>query len=297
MHLSIIIVPYRCKDQLEVTLDAVFASQTDITYEVIVLDNDSGDGTEEMVHEQYLSNTDISHKLRFVQNGENLGFPKANNIGMRMATGDYILLLNPDTKLDPDNLQQMYELMHTNPGVGIATCKLIRPDGSLDKACRRLEPNPKLAFYRLSGLQFLFPKSFGGYNILGSDLSESGPVDAVSGAYMFMSRACYEVTGGFDERFYMYGEDLDLCRKAREHGLLVWYYPQTECVHYKGQSSRKSPKRALYAFHHAMWLYYDKWYRGNYSYFMDAFVYLGIWGRYYLKLFLNEFRKEKYVSK
>jgi GT2 family glycosyltransferase len=114
---------------------------------------------------------------------------------------------------------------------------------------------------------------------------------------MMVSRKCLEAVGGFDERFYMYGEDLDLCRRGREAGFKVWYYPATGCVHYKGQSSKKAPTKSLYAFHHAMWLYYDKWYRHQTGIIADIIIYLAIWARFYLKVFINAFRKDKYVSK
>jgi GT2 family glycosyltransferase len=296
MELSIIIVPYKCKDKLDVTLEAVYQSRVNFNYEVIVIDNDSQDGSVEMVREKYLSDPDKNAKTILIEN-ENVGFGKANNQGMKMAKGEYILLLNPDTKVEPDNLQIMMDFMKSRPDVGISTCRLVKDDGTIDAASRRSEPDPKAAFYRLSGLQFLFPKKFGVYNALDKDPSQSHELDACVGAYMFMSRACYEKTQGFDERYFMYGEDLDLCRKAREAGFKVWWHPATTCIHYKGQSSGKAPQRSLYAFHDAMWIYYDKWYRKQYNFLMDGFVYAGIWGRYYWKSFRNMLRKKKYVSK
>lgn len=296
MKLSVIIVPYKCKDQLDVTLEAVYNSRVNFEYEVIIIDNDSQDGTLEMVRDKYLSDPAKSAKTTLVEN-KNVGFGIANNQGMKMAKGEYILLLNPDTKVSPDNFQVMMDFMVTRPDIGISTCKLIKADGSIDMASRRSEPNPKAAFYRLSGLQFIFPKTFGIYNALNKNPEESHELDACVGAYMFMSRDCYEKTQGFDEKYFMYGEDLDLCRKVREAGLKVWWHPATTCVHYKGQSSGKAPQRSLYAFHDAMWIYYDKWYRKNSNFLMDTFVYTGIWGRYYWKSFRNYFRKQKYVSK
>ncbi len=299
MKLSIIIVPYKCKSALDVTLEAVFASQVNFDYEVIILDNDSQDGTVEMVNEKYLSKAELAGRTHLIENGENLGFPKANNIGMRKSRGEYILLLNPDTKVDSDNFQKMMDLMESRPDIGMATCKLLAIHGGIDPASRRSEPNPKTAFYRLSGLQFLFPKKFGAYNVLNGDINQESELEACSGAYMFLSRKCYEVTKGFDESFYMYGEDLDLCKRTREAGLKIWYYPHTSCVHYKGQSSKRAPQKSLYAFHDAMWIYYDKWYRKDSNIFMDAFVYSGIWGRYYYKSFLNLLRpkNKRFVSK
>lgn len=299
MKLSVIIVPYKCKEALDVTLTAVYNSQVNFDYEVIILDNDSQDGTVELVNNKYLSRPEINARTKFIENGTNLGFPKANNIGMRLATGEYILLLNPDTKVDPDNFQIMMDLMSNRADIGIATCRLQLASGGIDPASRRSEPDPKTAFYRLSGLQFLFPKRFGSYNVLNSNLDEESELDACVGAYMFMSRQCYEITQGFDEQFYMYGEDLDLCKRTREAGLKVWYFPQTTCIHFKGQSSKRAPQRSLYAFHQAMWIYYNKHYRKQYNFLMDIFVYVGVWGRYFWKSFRNSLRppSKKYVSK
>lgn len=299
MDLSIITVSYNDREVLDVTLDAVFKSQTRYSYEMIVVNNKSPDSSMDMVREKYLSNPQFAPRLKLIENDANLGFGKGNNIGMKAATGDYILLLNSDTKVDPNNFEEMVTFMKSRPDVGIATCKLVRADGNIDAPSRRSEPDPKVSFYRLSGLQKLFPKWFGAYNVLNSNVDEDTQLEACSGAYMIMSRAAYHATGGFDERFYHYGEDLDLCRMVREAGLKIWWHPKTKCVHYRGQASKKEPQKNLYAFHEAMWTYYDKWYRKEYSFLMDAFVYIGIWGRYYAKSFANSLRpaNKQFVSK
>lgn len=299
MDLSIITVSYNDKEVLDVTLEAVYASKTKYTYEMIIVNNDSPDDSMQMVRQKYLSKPEISAKTVVIENKTNLMFAKGNNVGLKAAKGDYMLLLNSDTKLDEDNLEEMLHFMKSRPDVGIATCKLVKPDGTLDAASRRSEPNPTIAFYRLSGLQFMFPKRFGAYNILNSDIEQDSEIDACVGAYMMLSRKAYEATGGFDERYISYGEDLDLCRMVRESGLKIWWHPKTSCIHFKGQSSKKTPQKALYAFHQAMWIYYDKWYRKNSSIFLDIFVYSGVWGRYYWKTFRNFFRpvNKKFVSK
>lgn len=299
MDLSIIIVPYKCKDKLDVTLEAVFASQTRYTYEVIMLDNDSQDGTEELVREKYLSQPNIAAKTTFIQNGANLGFPKANNLGMQRAKGEYLLLLNPDTKVAPDTLEVMMNFMKSRPDVGIATCKLIKGNGELDWACRRSFPDPWVSFFRLSGLSKLFPhnKTLAAYNLTYKSIDDETEIDACVGAFMFISPQCLRATKSFDESFYMYGEDLDLCYRAKQAGFKVWYYPKTTTIHYKGQSSRKAPQRSLYAFHDAMWIYYKKHLYAQYPLVLNWLVYVGIWARYYLKSFQNFFRAEKYVSK
>ncbi len=298
MDLSIIIVPYKCRDKMDTTLAAVYKSQTQYNYEVIIIDNDSQDGTVEMIREKYLSNPDIAAKTTLIEN-DNVGFGKANNQGMAMAKGDYLLLLNPDTEVDPDNFEVMMNFMKTRPDVGIASCKLTKPEGGIDLASRRSEPDPKTAFYRLSGLQYLFPKKFGSYNVLDKSVDEETELDSCVGAYMFMSRKAYELTHGFDEDFFMYGEDLDLCKRVRDAGLKIWYYPKTSCVHYKGQSSKRASQRSLFAFHDAMWVYYKKHYYQKYSILLSGLVYLGVWGRYYWKSLRNAMRPtgKKFVSK
>lgn len=299
MDLSIITVSFFDKAALDVTLEAIFKSTTKYSYEVIVVNNASPDGSMDMVREKYYSNPNYKDKLKLIDNDSNLGFGKGNNIGMQAATGDYILLLNSDTKVDPDNFDIMLDFVKSRPDVGIATCKLVKPDGSLDAASRRSEPDPKVAFYRLSGLQYLFPKKFGAYNVINSDINQESELDACVGAYMLISRKAYQLTHGFDEDFFMYGEDLDLCKRVRDEGLKIWYYPKSSCVHFKGQSSKRTPQKMIYYFHQTMWLYYKKHYQAKYNIFMDIFVYCGVWGRYLLKSFLNLLRPKnrRFVSK
>jgi GT2 family glycosyltransferase len=297
MDLSIITVAYKCKTDIDTTLTAVFDSDTSVDFEYILLDNDSQDGTVEMVREKFLSDPAIASKLQLIETGGNLGFGKGNNIGLKKAKGDYILLLNSDTKVDPDNLEVMVNFMKSRPDVGAATCKLVMRNGQIDRASRRSEPNLVRSFFRMFGFQALFPKLFGGYNMLDSDPEIEGEIEACSGAYMIISRKCYEAVGGFDERFFMYAEDLDLCRRIREANFKIWWYPKTTCVHYRGQSSKKTPQKMLKAFHNANWLYYKKWYSAKYWHLLDPFVYSANQGLFLWKSMLNHFRKEKYVSK
>lgn len=299
IDLSIVIVPYKCKDPLDVTLQAVYASKTSYNYEVIIVDNVSEDGTAEMVQEKYLSNPEIAAKTNFFVNVANEGFGRGNNRGIEKATGDYILLLNPDTKVAEDNFQVMVDFMKSHPEVGMSTCKLLRANGQLDWACRRSEASPWISFTRLSGLQKLFPntKLFGSYNLMYKSIDEETEVGCCTGAYMMISRACMDKVKGFDPDFFMYGEDNDLCRRTREAGYKIWYYPKTMSYHFKGESSKKAPVRMLKAFHDAMWLYYKKYYYKKYGAILSSFVFLAIRVRLYLKLIGNHFREEKYVSK
>lgn len=297
MKLSVILVLYNAREVIEVTLDALYASKVDFDYEVIIVDNNSPDDSVQIIKDKYLSDPAVAAKTKLIFNPENFGFGIGNNIGMKQATGDYILLLNTDTKISPENLQVMVDFISKRPDIGAATCKLIKADGQIDPASRRSEPNLVRSFFRLFGFQSLFPKVFGGYNLLNKDPNISSELESCSGAYFLMSREAYEKTGGFDERFFMYGEDLDLCRSIRESGLKIWWHPETTCVHYRGQSSKKTPQKTLFAFYDAMWIYYKKWYSKKYFHLLDPVVFLGTRVLYYWKYFQNLFRKEKIVSK
>ncbi len=298
MDLSIVIVPYKCKDKLRVTLDAVYASVVNFEYEVIIVDNDSQDGSVEMVEQEYLSKSDIASRTTLIKNS-NEGFAKGNNRGLKISKGQYKLLLNPDTKVAPETLQVMMDFMKSRPDVGIATCKLVKGDGTLDAACKRSLPDPWNAFMRVTGLSFLLPKSklVAGYNLSHASPDDEMQIGACVGAFMFVSPECFKKIGLLDERFFMYGEDLDWCKSASDAGFKVWYYPKTTTVHYKGSSSKKNSKKALYEFHHTMWQYYQKHLVKQYPFFLNWLVYVGIWLRYVLQLTKNAFRQEAYVSK
>lgn len=297
MKLSIIIPLYNSANVIEVTLDAVYSSKVSFPYEVIIVDDLSPDNGPQLVKEKYLTNPDIAAKTKLILKPKNDGFGITNNVGMKEAKGDYILLLNSDTKVDPDNFETMVNFMESRPDVGIATCKLVLKNGEIDKPSRRSEPNLVRSFFRLFGFQALFPKLFGAYNMLNSDPKVESELEACSGAYMIMPRRVFEITGGFDERYFMYAEDLDLCREVREAGMKIWWYPKTTCMHFRGQSTKKTPQRLLYAFYEANWIYYKKWYSKKYWHLMDLPVYIANWGLYYFKSLQNYFRKEKYVSK
>lgn len=132
---------------------------------------------------------------------------------------------------------------------------------------------------------------------MNKDIDEETEIDACVGAYMFFHRRIFDITKGFDEDFFMYGEDLDLCKRVREAGFKIWYYPKTTCYHYKGQSSKKSSKLSLKAFHDAMWIYYKKHYAKKYGVLFSALVFVGVKLQYGYKTILNLMRSEKIVSK
>lgn len=288
--LSIIILTYKCRDVFKVALDSVLTSVVNFNYEIIIVDNGSEDGTVEMLENNYLNSQDKKINITLIKN-TNEGFAKGNNRGLLVRQGEYVLFLNPDTKLMPNTLQVMMDFMRQNPGVGVSTCKLITADGTLDRACRRSFPSPLKSFFRLSGLSLVFPNSkiFSGYNLSFENPDNQLEIDSCSGAFALLSPECINSIKGFDENYFMYGEDLDLCMRAKLAGFRVVYYPHTYAYHYRGQSSKGS-KKVIYAFHEAMWIFYKKYYRKKYLYILDLPMLIAIWGRYIIKLSIHHFK-------
>jgi GT2 family glycosyltransferase len=273
INLSIIILSYKSKAHLEVLLPSIWASEgVDFnSIQVIVVDNDSRDGTLEWLSDYAKASSD-KQNIKIIPNVNN-GFAKGNNLGIRQSSGKYILLLNPDTKLNPDTLKIMLDFMDGRQDVGISGCKLIKAGGKLDLACRRRFPNPKNAFVRL------FLRNNKDYNYSDIDENTEMEVDSVVGAFLLIRRNVMDKIGLLDEDYFMYGEDLDWCWKCKTAGYKVWYYPKTTVVHYKGESSKKARFKTLKAFHDAMWIFYKKHYAGQYSFFFSWLIWLGIYGR------------------
>ncbi len=264
--LGLVIVNWNTCDYLQRCLKTVFASEGDFSYEVVVVDNASTDGSPQMVQEQF-------PQARLIASDENLGYPRGNNAGLRLlgyaGAGDvqddaprYALLLNPDTEVPPDALYQMVQFMDSRSDVGVAGPKLVLEDGSLDKACRRGFPTPLVSFYHFSGLAKLFPQSerFGRYNMTFADPDDSLEVDSVVGAYMQVRKECIDAAGLMDEDFFMYGEDLDWCYRIKQAGWRVWYHADVTVYHKKRAASSKS-KRAPFEFWRAMLIFYRKHFR------------------------------------
>jgi GT2 family glycosyltransferase len=264
--ISVVIVNYRVPHLLGECLLSLRDCATDGAVEVIVVDNNSGDTSQAMVEREF-------PEVAWVGLKSNLGFGKACNVGARRAVGRFLLLLNPDTVVSKDTLSTCVAFMQAHPQAGIMGPRILNPNGSLQVSCRRSFPTPLVAFYRLSGLSRLFPKSrrFGQYNLTYMDPDQSAPVDAVSGSFMFMPRALFAELGGFDEQFFMYGEDLDLCRQVHDRGFEVWYHPATQIVHFKGKSSAKRAIRSRAAFYEAMLLFSRK-YRHTHEAFLPAWL-------------------------
>lgn len=196
MDLSILIVNYNTCQLTVDCLRSVFASETGYTYEVIVIDNNSKDASVQTLREQF-------PQVKLIENTENTGFAKANNQGMAVSQGRYVLLLNSDTVIQTDTIQTMVAFMDDHPSVGASGCKIILPDGSLDKACKRGFPTPSASFYYAFGLSKLFPNNprFNQYQLGYLDPDQEYPVDCLVGAFMLVRKETLEQVGGLDETF------------------------------------------------------------------------------------------------
>jgi len=265
LDLAIVIVSYNTKNLLATCLRSVYASEGDFSMHVTVVDNKSSDGSLDMVRASFPQATGIAAP----RNG---GFAYANNLGLRHYGYDqgkplqelprFALLLNPDTELPPTALAEMLGLMGQRPELGAAGPKLVLPDGSLDKACRRAFPNPQSFIYRGLGLSKLLPNSprFAQYNLTFLPEDEEAEVDSVVGAFMLVRREAIEQAGLLDEAFFMHGEDLDWAFRIKQQGWKIWYYPAVQVLHHKGAASRGNP-RVRVAFYQAMGIFVHKHYR------------------------------------
>ncbi len=254
--LSIVIVNYNVREFLEHALVSLRSASRGLRCEVIVVDNASDDGSVEMIRKKFPS-------VHLIASGENLGFAKANNIALRRAQGEFILLINPDTLVQEDTLRTMVSFMREHPEVGLAGCKILNPDGTLQLACRRSYPTPWVAFTKIVGLSSMFPSSqlLGRYNLTYLNENASYSVDAVSGSFMMVRRDVVDKVGGLDEAFFMYGEDLDWCYRIREAGWMIWYVHETQIIHYKGESTKRSNIDEIRTFYAAMHQFVRKHFR------------------------------------
>ncbi len=251
--LSIIIVNYNVKEFLLNLIDSIKKASSGMSVEIIVVDNASEDGSIESLRENHPD-------VVLIENKENLGFGKANNIGLEKANGKYLLMINPDTIVREDTLTKMISFFESHPDAGMAGCKVLNPNGTLQLACRRSFPGPWTSFTKVTGLSTLFPKSklFAKYNLTYLDENQTYEVDAISGSFMMMKKEVYNKVGGFDPQFFMYGEDLDLCYRVQQAGYKVYYYHETEIIHYKGESTKRSSIDETRVFYDAMKLFVQK---------------------------------------
>jgi GT2 family glycosyltransferase len=271
MKLSIVIVNYNTERLLKDCLRSIYIGANGTPFDIWVVDNHSRDNSVPMVRAQFPN-------VRVIENRENVGFSRANNLVLAQSQADYVLLLNPDTLVIGDAIERVVKFMNEHPQVGIAGCKVLNRDGTLQLACRRSVPTPRVAFYRLTGLSRLFPnnKTLAKYNLTYESPDRTQEVDAVSGAFLMIRRQAVEDIGLLDERFFMYGEELDWCVRAKRAGWTVMYYPAAEIIHYKGESTKYNSRKAAVEFYRAMYLFHKKHFAKDYSPVTNGLIYAGI---------------------
>lgn len=244
MDLSIIIVNWKVRDLLEKCLRSIFEQTKDISFEVFVVDNNSGDGSVEMVRENFLTNAQTNasgcHNLNLVVSPKNLGFAKGNNLAIKKAHGRYILLLNPDTEILENALGKMVRFMDTHQECGIAGCKLLNPDLTLQPSVRTFPTFASQVFILLK-FHHLFPHSKTMYKYLVQDFDyeKMQEVDQVMGAFMIIRRKVIDKIGLLDENFWIWFEEVDFCKRAKDAGFKIFYVPEAKIVHHFGQSFKQ----------------------------------------------------------
>jgi len=251
--ISIIIVNYNVREFLLHALQSINKALKNISSEIIVVDNASVDGSIQAV-KKYFQN------VKVIENETNTGFSAANNTGIKRAEGEYIVLINPDTLVQEDTFSVLLEFMSKNSNVGGAACKILNPDGTFSIDSRHSVPKPSTALWKFLGLNRLFPKSkiFGRYNLTYLDPNETYPVDAISGSFMFLRKKAIEEIGLLDEDYFMYCEDIDYCYRLNKEGWKIYYVPETNIIHYKGESTKKAKVDYVINFNKSLYLFYKK---------------------------------------
>lgn len=289
MLLSIVIVNYNVKSFLAQCLRSVQQSEGVVCgkdYEVFVVDNHSVDGSVEMIREKF-------PWVKLIANPDNTGFAKANNQAIRQSGARYVLLLNPDTLIENDTLRKCLSFMESHPDAGGLGVKMLDGQGRYLKESKRGVPTPSTSFYKMTGLCKLFPRSqrFASYYMGHLSPDETHEVEILSGAFMLLRRETLDKVGLLDETFFMYGEDIDLSYRILKGGYKNYYFPQTNIIHYKGESTKKGSLNYVLVFYKAMEIFAGKYFSSGYYKFYFQFIRIAIWLRAALSVCARALRK------
>lgn len=276
MKLAVIIVNYNVKYFLDQCIESVLNSvlPQDVTLEVAVVDNNSSDGSVEMVREHY-------PQVRLYANSDNPGFAKANNQALRDSDADYMLLLNPDTLVEHDTLAQCLEFYQSHPDCGGLSVKMVNGEGTFLKESKRGFPSPKTSFYKICGLIRIFPhnKKIAAYYMGHIGEGETSEVEILPGAFLMISREALEKVGYLDESYFMYGEDIDFSWRIHLAGYKNYYLPTTRILHYKGECTKKGSMNYVYTFYNAMVIFTKRYFSGSGAKLFTLLIQLAIWAR------------------
>jgi len=286
MKLSVIVVNYNVEYFLEQCLYSVRRAMHTIDGEVIVVDNNSIDGSNSMVKKKF-------PEVTLFENKENLGFSKANNQGIRRSSGEYVLLLNPDTVVEDDTFSKIIKFMDQHPEAGALGVKMVDGAGKFLPESKRGLPTPEAAFYKMFGISRIFPKSkrFSKYHLGYLKENEIHEVEILSGAFMLLRKKVLDEIGLLDETFFMYGEDIDLSYRVIKAGYKNYYYPETRIIHYKGESTKKSSVNYVIVFYNAMVIFAKKHFTYKNARLFTWLINLAIYFRAFLAVLSRLFEK------
>ncbi len=289
VDVSVVIVNYNVRDFLVQAIRSVQQASRNLVTDIWVVDNNSVDDSVETVRNDFPD-------VHLIANQENVGFGVANNQAIQACRGEFVFILNPDTIVQEDTLDRMVAFMRQHEDCGALGCQILNPDGSFAPESRRAFPTPEIAFWRMTGLGKLFPRSrrFGGYNMTYLPVDEAAEVDALSGSCMLTRREALlgpRGAGLFDEDFFMYGEDLDLCFRIQKAGWSIWYTPDTRIIHYKGESTKKGETRYVRLFYGAMLLFIEKHLDRQHSTILASLLRFGIMMRALVTLLGNAVKR------
>jgi len=289
VKLSVIIVNYNVKYFLEQNLYSVQKALKNVKSEIFVVDNHSVDGSNKMVKEKF-------PEVILIENKKNTGFSYANNQAVRLAKGEYILLLNPDTLVEETTFEKCINFMDITPAAGGLGVKLIDGKGNFLPESKRAFPTPGVAFFKIFGLSKMFPKSrlFGKYNLGYINKDEIHKIEILPGAFMFLRKKAIDEVGLLDEDFFMYGEDIDLSYRLIKAGYENFYYPETTIIHYKGQSTKKSSLNYVVQFYKAMIIFAKKHFSNKNATILNSLIHVAIYFRAALTL-LKRFFKQSFL--
>jgi len=276
MKLSVVIVNYNVYYFLEQCLLSLFRATEGIETEVFVVDNHSQDDSVRNLHKRF------ARRIKLIESNHNLGFARANNIAIRQASGEYVLLLNPDTFVSETAIAQVLDFMDSHPNAGAAGVQMHNSDGTLARESRRGLPTPWVSLLKMCGFSNRYYMSHLSWD-------EPGRIEVMSGAFMMLRRTVIDKVGMLDEDFFMYGEDIDLSSRILKGGYENWYVP-AKIVHYKGESTQKTSFRYVHVFYQAMLIFFRKHY-GHLSFLITMPIKTAIYGRALIALFQMQYHR------
>ncbi|MDR3617375.1 MAG: glycosyltransferase family 2 protein [Candidatus Obscuribacterales bacterium] len=288
MLISVITVSWNTREFLRASLQSLLQELSDPffanSFEVFLVDNDSADGSSEMVAENF-------PQVKLIANDTNRGFAAANNQAMNIATGEFVVLLNPDTVVHPGGLKHLIEFMNTHPEAGIVAPQLLNSDGTIQRSCRQF-PTFLGMLYELLGLSRIFPDKeiFRQYKMLDWEHDDIRQVDQPEGACLLVRRKVIDEVGTLDEGFFMLFEEVDWCYRIKEKGWQIWFTTAAQVTHHYGQSIKQVKARMILSSHRGLYRFWRKHYRAG-RWYLDAFAYGGLMSLAYVRIVSHKLKQ------